>query len=193
MLDIINSINLYGIYEGFIDTTLINEWNQKYMENIQKNGIFKKSYNQYFKLINDEIAFFTYYNTVVQEYYGTKTKIRDINAVLTLPASNDRLKKITGHAAKWHTDHRDSFALMVLLNNISEKDSHMEFIITKQYPSGQRYNKDISISNMDVKACIGDAGTFFLFRNGHYLHRAKILNGRERKTLHAIYLPDNGS
>jgi hypothetical protein len=67
----------------------------------------------------------------------------------------------------------------------------MEFITTKQYPSNQRYNKDISISNLSVKACIGDAGTFFLFRNGHYLHRAKILDGKARKTLHAIYLPDS--
>lgn len=186
MNDILNEISDNGIYEGIISKDMVNELDKNFMENIEEVGIFKPSYNQYFKSLDKNMPLFTQYLPLLDLYYGRKSKIRDVHAVLTLPLSETG--QTNGHATKWHTDYENSVALMILLNDISMMDSHMEFIPKEKYTSGQRLNEPCLVDKK-IKHCIGSAGTFFLFNNGHYLHRAKLLPGKIRKTLHGIYLP----
>lgn len=180
-----------GIYEGNISEDVVKYWDEKYFKDITTTGRFLQSYNQYFKqlLLSDEYLNEVFVDKILDtlgQYYQYPAKLRDLHAVLTLPKSG---KGVSGHAAKWHTDYENSFGLMVLVNDISTNDSHMQFASKHKYPAAQRL-KSFDENNNNIKNCVGKAGTFFLFNNGHYIHRANLLNGKARKTLHAIYLPD---
>lgn len=185
-MNIIQELKTYGIYKGVIGLDLVNTWYKSYISDIMLSGTFKESYNQYFKEISKEFDFFLQHESTIDACMNSKYRIRDIHAVLTMPANS--YLNINGHATKWHTDYQNSFALMVLLNDISINDSHMEFIIGKKFSPELRLDS-FNTTKYHVQSCIGRAGTFFLFNNGAYLHRARILSNNPRATLHAVYLP----
>lgn len=193
--EIIQSLITDGIYEGKIPLNIIDYWNKKYFEHIttNKQSKFKKEYNQYFYLINHSDLFIQeiFYKDILSSIsyiYNSSAKIRDIFAVLTL--QREASKTYSGHAGKWHTDIEDSFAFMILLNDISINDTHMQFILKEKHLPKQQL-PNLNIENKMIKSCVGEAGTFFLFNNGNYIHRQNLLSNKNRKTLHAIYLPEN--
>lgn len=183
--DIIN----YGIYQNKIDSSIIDSLNNEYFQEIDRSWVFKERYNQYFKKLNNDIGFNEILGfdvvDLISSYYNKQSAIRDTYAVITMCTEN--VESLTGHATKWHTDYCNSVALMILMNDISLNDPHMQFsLANKQKNCVVLKDKPENIKTVD---CIGDAGTYFLFDNGHYFHRMNMQNGNPRKTIHTIFLP----
>lgn len=184
------NIERFGIHKGQIDKDIVDYWNTIYFTSTSSQDYFIEKYNQYLQPhTNIESSLSDFLNRckrIVSVIQNKPFRIRDTHSVITLPKTESI--NTSGHASSWHTDYANSFALMILMNDISIHDSHMEFVVSKKYdPALRLYNFDAS--NMTIKKCIGKAGTYYLFNNGNYIHRAKLMAGKERKTIHSIYLP----
>tara|TARA_Y100000741_G_C18236863_1_gene552064 strand:- start:621 stop:1538 length:918 start_codon:yes stop_codon:yes gene_type:complete len=98
-------------------------------------------------------------------------------------------------AAKWHIDsnlHQITF--MLLLNDITINDTHMEFALESIKEENKELNRDI-INNKNIEdkfqiiSCIGKAGTLFGFCGGMGYHRAVYKKSTVRSIYHANFTP----
>ena len=93
-------------------------------------------------------------------------------------------RKIKTNVAEfWHADHSVLFNLHILLDDIDEKDSHMQFI-----PRSQKYlNSSYSYSDevveelgIDPVKCVGKKGTVYM-HGGNTLHKLRMINSKKNR------------
>lgn len=186
-----NQLNLIGDLScGIISGTISTE-HMMLLESINNdiivaNRVYKPAYRQFYWPVSLTDPRIQWINESVLQILGNNYKTRDTFAVETVSGN---LSSISGHAGKWHTDYAGSFALMILMNDITLSDTHMEFVPYQIFNPGLRW--DTNHDEPTAIKCIGQTGTMFLFNNGHFKHRMKLLNGCNRKTIHSIFLPKN--
>jgi hypothetical protein len=93
--------------------------------------------------------------------------------------------------AKYHVDHLHQLSIMMLLSDITEKDTHMEYVIGNHKRS---LRKGIYLSFDEAEKTgkkgpiyrlTGKKGTLFLF-DAHGVHRRFLQEGATRKIFHSV-------
>jgi hypothetical protein len=93
-------------------------------------------------------------------------------------------------SAKFHTDYYRQIAMMFLVNDLSESDTHLEYAVKshKDRHSWKRYSyDDLNVQEQyAIKHCVGPRGSLILMDAGSGLHRGAHKKGTVRKILHCL-------
>ena len=103
-------------------------------------------------------------------------------------------------SAKFHTDFYRQIAMMFLVKDVAETETHLEFAIGshKDRHSWKRYSYDDGdvAKRYPIKHGVGPKGSLILMDAGSGLHRGAYKKGTVRKTLHCLvttghYFPED--
>ena len=93
-------------------------------------------------------------------------------------------------SAKFHTDFYRQIAMMFLVKDVAESETHLEYAMGshKVRHSWKRYtydDRDVA-KQYQIKHCVGSRGSLILMDAGSGLHRGAHKKGTVRKTLHCL-------
>ena len=202
-----NELLLNGIVK--IDNDF--EWVQKYYEknyfNNNKNIFFlkdliddraKKTGRIFAKAIslNDENLYDWYFNHdligLMGKIYNQQPFYRNQPIIQTYAFDEEHSQDIAG---KWHIDGGlNQITFMLLINNIDENDTHMQFALKSTKNEYKELNRNkVShekiINEFDIMKCIGNAGTLYIFQGGLGYHRAVYKKKSIRSIYHVNFTP----
>lgn len=128
---------------------------------------------------------------MLNKHYQTQAYYRNLSAVInTSYNAQNNTEDIQG---LFHLDGGlDQISIMLLVNDITENDTHMEFCLKSTHTKHKdisRFNKDQKeITNRyEITHCVGKAGTLYIFQAGIGYHRAVYKSGSVRKMYHANF------
>jgi hypothetical protein len=122
-----------------------------------------------------------------QPYYRGQPYV--IKNALARDVSFDQFSKLEV-SAKFHTDFYRQIAMMFLVKDVAETDTHLEYAMGshKVRHSWKRYTYDDSdvAKQYPIKHCVGPRGSLILMDAGSGLHRGAHKKGTVRKTMHCL-------
>lgn len=146
--------------------------------------------------LGDQKLFNWYFNidlfTLIAKIFKQQPFYRNQPILQTYNFTDVNTKDI---AAKWHIDsdlHQITF--MLLLNDITINDTHMEYALKSNNEKNKELNRDV-INDKDIEnkfqitSCVGKAGTLFIFCGGMGYHRAVYKKSTTRSIYHANFTP----
>jgi hypothetical protein len=93
-------------------------------------------------------------------------------------------------AAAFHVDRMHQISLMLLLSDVTEKDTHMEYVLRSQQRRMWKLGIEMSEAQAaevakqgQVMSCIGEKGTLYIF-DASGVHRRCLVPGSTRKIFH---------
>lgn len=93
-------------------------------------------------------------------------------------------------SAKFHTDCYRQITMMLLVNDVAETDTHLEYALGshKVRHTWKRYSYDDAnvAKQYPIKHCVGPKGTLILMDAGSGLHRGAHKRGTVRKTMQCL-------
>lgn len=95
-------------------------------------------------------------------------------------------KTIPNTNANWHVDYIHQLSVMLLVSDVTTKDTHMEYALGsnwKIWNVGNYPEEIVDRHGYKVFDAVGPQGTLFLFDAGG-IHRARYVGGSSRKILH---------
>ncbi len=146
--------------------------------------------------LGDPKLFDWYFNkdlvTLIAKIFQQQPFYRNQPLLQTYEYKDNNSKDI---ASKWHIDsnlHQITF--MLLLNDLTVDDTHMEYALKSTKEKNKTLNRDIldkqNIENkFEIINCIGNAGTLFIFCGGMGYHRAVYKQSTIRTIYHANFTP----
>lgn len=123
-------------------------------------------------------------------YYRRQPYIRNQPLIQTLKLFDDRERVGNG---RWHVDHLRNVSLMILLTDVTESDTHMEYVlyshrrnlllegIEMELEKSEKLFENFK--NKKIIKCTGPKGTAFLF-DASGIHRANCISPSTRTILH---------
>ncbi len=199
-----NELKEYGVLKFKINfENFANYININYVKNILSNQSNKTPHgffdnrgndrnalvNHYLNLDDQQIKNFILNDSIMNILYKIYNKKVYLRNDPLLQVLNTKEKLTNGN---FHTDRFMQFSLMLLLEDLSENETHMEycershnrskfdFIIHKNFEECQNHVKK---NNFKIRKLIGKKGDAFLF-NTIGIHRANYINGSKRSIFH---------
>lgn len=136
----------------------------------------------------DELFFNEGICSLLFHYYGRQPYYRNNILLKTQEILSSHVKHFQG---KFHVDGGlRQLSFMMLLNDITEQDTHMEYAIGSHQTEGHgtldrfKYNDSDILTKYPIFKLIGKRGDFFLFDAGNGFHRAVYKEGTVRRILH---------
>lgn len=124
---------------------------------------------------------------VIYNYYQRQPFYRNMPVIQQLSINENTSLLLNG---QWHVDHFRQISLMLLLSDVTEKDTHMQYIMgshsRKNNPglsSDGLVNEIIKNDSSKIYKLIGKKGTLYVF-DASGIHRAFYRRGSTRRILH---------
>jgi hypothetical protein len=122
----------------------------------------------------------------IYSYYGRQPHYRNQPLLQKIEYTADKVLATNG---RFHTDHLRQISMMLLVRDVSENDTHMEYLLGS---NRRDLHRAVYLSFEECEAlaqgytstqCIGPKGTLFLF-DASGVHRANYQAGSIRQILH---------
>lgn len=138
-------------------------------------------------LFNPDVCGILYNYYQRQPYYRGQPYV--IKNALARDVSFEQFSKLEV-SAKFHTDFYRQIAMMFLVKDVAETDTHLEYAMGshKFRHSWKRYTYDDNdvAKKYPIKHCVGPKGSLILMDAGSGLHRGAHKKGTVRKTMHCL-------